>query len=86
MNIFFETSVKKAVIKEWNKLNNIFQQQLRVIRVILSENFEVEYSTLMIGGDLEKCLAGQVVNYLLGIDIESNALNSEDIVFKAIIK
>ena len=83
MNIFFKTSVKKAVINKWITLNNIFQQQIGIIRVTLSENLEVEYSTLMVGSDLEKCLAEQVVNYLLGIDIESNALNSEDIVFKA---
>lgn len=83
MSFFYKTAVKKTVVKKCSELNNLFQQQLRVIRVVLSGNLEVEYSTLRIGGDLEKCLAGQVVNYLLGIDIEFNASNSKDTIFKA---
>lgn len=75
MNIFYNMGVKK-----WEKR---FEQQLGVIRAVLLKDLEVEYKILTIRGDSGQQLAKQVVNYLLGADIETKTLNPEDTVFTA---
>jgi hypothetical protein len=73
MNIF-----SKMHFKKWNK---VFQQQLRLIRVILYMDLQKDYSKLNLEDEVKKVLAAQTVIYLLGGDYETAASNSDDLEF-----
>ena len=60
------------------KREKIFQQQYRIVSVTLYNNLVKECSTLNIDDNLKRVLSAQIVNYLLGQDIENVVLNIKD--------
>ncbi|HEY5562926.1 MAG TPA: hypothetical protein VIK72_14430 [Clostridiaceae bacterium] len=85
--------IYKMAARRWDKL---FKQQVKYIKAFLYEDLVEEYKNLDLNLEGEKTLsaqntesevlAAQVISYLLGEDIEGEALRSKDVVFKAVFE
>ena len=85
--------IYKMAARRWDKL---FKQQVKYIKAFLYEDLVEEYSTLNLNSEVKNAsptqsiegevLATLVASYLLGEDIQGEALHSKDVVFKAVFE